>query len=167
VSIAGPGLVFLNGCAGLAGEPLRVSLVDLTSQPGQGMEWRMLARLRVQNPSGSEIRYEGLSVELTLRGQPFASGVAPLAGSIKPYSEAVLQVPLSVSGLAMLRQVLDLVREFSRDTPPGTAVKAPALPYSMRGRLGGFGGPSFESSGVVELPEFTASRPEVGTPAPK
>ena len=156
-----PGLVLFGACASLGADPLRVSLVDLTSLPGEGLEWRMRARLRVQNPSVAEFRYEGMSLELELRGQPFASGVSPLGGTISAFSEAVIEVPLSVSGLSMLRQVMDLVRELSRDTPKG---QAPSLPYALRVRLGGWGGHRFESSGVVELPDFGASRPSGAAP---
>lgn len=152
-----PVLALGSGCASLAGDPPRVSLVGLQSLPGQGLEWRMLARLRVQNPGNTELRYEGVSVELDLRDQPFASGVAPLAGRLAPFSESVIEVPLSVSGLNMLRQALDWVRELS---PAGGGQRsAPSLPYALRGRLGGWTGPRFEARGVIELPEF-------GSPAP-
>lgn len=160
------GAAWSSGCASLGAEPLRVFLVDLTSLPGQGLEWRMKARLRVQNPGGAEVRFEGVSLTLDLRGQSFASGVSPQAGVIAGYGEAELELPLSVSGLGVLRQMLDLFRELSRDTGPRGPV--PALPYALRGRLGGsggWGGHAFESSGVVEWPDFGAGRP--GAAAPK
>lgn len=152
-----PLLALGAGCASLAGDPPRVSLVGLQGLPGQGLEWRMLARLRVQNPGHAELRYDGVSVELDLRDQPFASGVAPVAGRLAPFSETVIEVPLSVSGLNMLRQALDWVREMS----PGAGGQraTPSLAYALRGRLGGWMGPRFEARGVVELPAFEATGP--------
>jgi hypothetical protein len=152
-----PAIALGAGCASLAGDPPRVSLVGLQSLPGQGLEWRMLARLRVQNPGSTELRYEGVSVELDLRDQPFASGVAPVAGRLAPFSETVIELPLSVSGLNMLRQALDWVRELSQ--AGGGQRSAPSLPYALRGRLGGWTGPRFEARGVIELPDFDAAGP--------
>ena len=153
----------LGACASLGGDPPRVSLVDLRTLPGQGLEWRAMARLRVQNPRAAELRFEGVSVELALRGLPFASGVAPVAAVLAPFSETVLEVPISVSGLAVLRQLLDGLRELSRK-PDGTPAR-PTLPYALSGRLGGFGGHRFESTGTVELPELVAPRPPASPPA--
>lgn len=160
------GAALASGCASLGAEPLRVFLVDLKSLPGQGLEWRMQARLRVQNPGSAEVRFEGVSLTLDLRGQAFASGVSPQAGVIPGYGEAEIELPLTISGFSVLRQMFDLVRELAREAGPRSP--APALPYALRGRLGGaggWGGHGFESSGVVEWPEFGASRP--GAPAPK
>ena len=49
-----PILVLLSlaavGCAGLAGsDPVRVQLAGLEPLPGEGLEWRMLLKLRVQS----------------------------------------------------------------------------------------------------------------------
>ena len=53
----------LGGCAGWpGGEPLRVTLADVDSLPGEGMELRLLLQLRVQNPNASAIEYQGVSV---------------------------------------------------------------------------------------------------------
>ena len=102
----------LGACSSVAfGDPPRVDLAGLKSLPGEGLELRFLAKLRVQNPNSQPLTYEGVSLELDLRGQRFASGVAPLAGQIPAYGEAVLEVPVSVSGFTIARQVLDLVRQ--------------------------------------------------------
>ena len=71
------------GCAlSPLADPLRVELAGLESLPGEGMELRFMVRLRVQNPNPSEVAYDGVALELDLRGQRFASGVAPLSGSV-------------------------------------------------------------------------------------
>jgi hypothetical protein len=138
----------LGACSSLPfGDPPRVDLVGLKSLPGEGLELRFMAKLRVQNPSSQVLAYEGVSLELDLRGQRFASGVAPLAGPVAGYGEAVLEIPVSVSGFTIARQLLDLVRQ----AEGGGRVERVA--YELRGKLGsaGLGGTSFGTSGEIDL----------------
>jgi len=138
----------LGACGSLPfADPLRVDLVGLQSLPGEGLELRFLAKLRVQNPNTQPLAYEGVSLELDLRGQRFASGVAPLAGQVPGFGEAVLEVPISVSGFTIARQVLDLVRQGQG----GGQVERVA--YELRGKLGsaGLGGIGFGTSGEIDL----------------
>ena len=144
-----PILVLLSlaavGCAGLAGsDPVRVQLAGLEPLPGEGLEWRMLLKLRVQNPSEQPVDYDGASVELDLRGQPFASGVSDVRGSVPRFGEAVLSLPVTVSALSVARQVLDLVA--GRQGAP--------LDYVLRGKLAGpaLGGVHFQSTGQLTWP---------------
>jgi hypothetical protein len=73
--------------------------------------------------------------------------VAPLAGQIPAFGEAVLEVPVSVSGFTIARQVLDLVRQ----AEAGNRVERVA--YELRGKLGGagLGGTGFGTSGEIDL----------------
>jgi len=87
-------------------EPLRVSLAGLESLPGEGLEARFLARIRVQNPNDEAITYSGLSAELDLNGRSFASGVSAASAEITKFGESVLELPLTVPGTAIVRQVL-------------------------------------------------------------
>lgn len=138
----------LAGCATAPfADPLKVQLVGLEGLAGQGLELRFLARLRVQNPNGSAVEYDGVALDLDLRGQPFASGVAPLQGRVPGFGEAVLAVPVTVSGFAMARQVLDLARDGNR---PGGLAK---VAYRLSGKLGGAGpfGARFETAGEIDL----------------
>jgi hypothetical protein len=134
------------GCAlSPLAEPPRVQLAGIDGLPGEGMELRFVVRLRVQNPNHFALDHDGVSLELDLRGQSFASGVAPLKGSVPRFGEGVLAVPVTVSGLAMARQLIDLVRQGSS----GTSGK---VPYVLRGRLGGvLGGARFSARGEVDL----------------
>jgi LEA14-like dessication related protein len=135
----------LGACGSLSfDDPPRVALVGLQGLPGEGLEWRFMARLRVQNPNSRPLAYDGVSLDLGLRGQPFANGVAPLTGELPPYGEAVLEVPVSASGLTLARQLLDLLR--------GTPGGSDRVSYTLRGRLGGaLGGTRFETSGEIDL----------------
>jgi LEA14-like dessication related protein len=138
--------VFASGCAvSPFGEPPRVQLAGIDSLPGEGMELRFMVRLRVQNPNHGAIDYDGVSLELDLRGQAFASGVAPLEGSVPGFGEVLLSVPVTVSGLAIARQVFGLVRD-------GKAGPVGKVAYALRGRLGGgLGGARFAASGDIDL----------------
>jgi LEA14-like dessication related protein len=141
----------LGGCAALPQrDPMRVDLAGIDTLPGEGIELRFLVRLRVQNPNEVEIAYDGLSFEIDLRGASFASGVSAEAGSIGRYGEKVIAIPVTVSGLAMARQIYGLAKA----SDSGTAGK---LPYVMRGKLGGgmFGSVRFETRGEVHLGHHT------------
>lgn len=134
----------LAACAGLGlGEPLRVSLAGLESLPGEGMEARFLARIRVQNPNDQPIVYNGLSAQVDLNGKSFASGVSDATGEIPRFGEKVLELPLTVPATAIVRQVLGIIGgDFGK------------YAYRVRGFLHGgtFGRARFDSTGEIELP---------------
>ena len=136
--------VLLSACAGLPfGEPLSVNVVGLEPLPGQGMEGRFMLKLRVQNPNDRPIDFDGVAIELDVRGSRLATGVSNEAGSVPRFGEAVLSVPVSVPVSAMVRQVLGFATgDRSR------------VDYRLRGRLAGpaFGAVSFSSSGELALP---------------
>jgi len=135
--------VLLAGCAMLGGDPLRVQVVGLEPLQGQGMELRFAAKLRVQNPNETPIDYDGIAVDLEVRGSAFASGVSDARGTIPRYGEAVVTVPVTVSAFAVLRQAMGLAS--------GDRSK---IDYVLRGKVGGstFGSVRFESRGQLELP---------------
>ncbi|MBE0626818.1 MAG: LEA type 2 family protein [Burkholderiales bacterium] len=141
----------LPGCAGLValgGYPApRVNLAGIDSLPGEGLELRFLLKLRVQNPGDADLHYDGIWVEVELRGQPLASGGAPLKGVVPRFGETVVTVPVTASGFSMARQVISLLRSSGGADGPGPVA------YALRGRLGGtgLGGGSFESSGEIDL----------------
>lgn len=140
--------VLLPGCATGLGQPApKVGLAGIDSLPGEGLELRFMLTLRVQNPGDAELRYDGVWVELDLRGQPLASGGGPVSGVIPRFGEALVLLPVTASGLAIARQALSLMRS-ARD---GGAVGPVA--YALRGRLGGtgFGSLRFENRGEIDL----------------
>ncbi|MGQ0598553.1 LEA type 2 family protein [Aquabacterium sp.] len=143
--------VALTGCASLTGaEAVRVNVVGLEPLPGELMEARMALKLRVQNPGDTAVDYDGISVELDVRGNSFASGVSPEKGRIPRFGEVLISVPVSVSALAVLRQVAGMASGNSNNR----------IEYALRGRLAGsgFGGVRFSSSGEVELPKGLLGR---------
>lgn len=137
-------LALAAGCAGFGlREPLAVNVVGLEPMAGQGMEGRFLVKLRVQNPNEQALDYDGVSVELDVRGSRLATGVSDATGTVPRFGEAVIEVPVSVPVSAMVRQAIGLAT--------GDRTK---VDYRLRGRLGGasFGGARFDASGEIALP---------------
>ena len=137
-------LLALTGCAGLGlRDPVSVNVVGLEPMPGEGMETRFALKLRVQNPNESAIEYDGVFVELDLRGARLASGVSDQKGTVPRYGETVITLPMSVSVGAMIRQVIGIATSDRVRTD-----------YQMRGKLAGpaLGGYRFESKGELQLP---------------
>jgi hypothetical protein len=147
-------LLLLTACAGLPGrDPVRVDLAGLESLPGEGMELRFMVKLRVQNPNDDALTYDGVSIDLDLRGQSFGSGVSDARGSVPRFGETVIAVPMTVSGLAMARQLFSLLRDGE------TSLQR--VDYVLRGKLSGplIAAARFESRGEIMLPKLAVARP--------
>jgi LEA14-like dessication related protein len=143
-------LLGISGCATMP-DPLDVTVAGIEPLQGEGMEIRMLVKLRVQNPNDGEIAYTGASVKLEVLGKTFATGVSDTAGTIPRFGEAVVAVPVSVSVLRMVRQVMGMV-----DGKPIDKVQ-----YEMSGKLqtGSFSAVRFGTSGVLDLPKDASATP--------
>ena len=135
-----------SGCAMLPGvEPLKVNVVGLDKLTGEGFELRFGVKLRVQNPNSSPIEFDGIWLDLDVNGRALATGVSDQKGSVPRYGETVITVPVSVSAVAAVRQMLGLADGSSRGE----------MPYAVRGRLGGglMGGTPFTAEGTLKLPQ--------------
>jgi len=142
----------MAGCASLPQkDPLQVTVAGIEGLPGEGMEVRMLVKLRVQNPNEAAINYTGVYMKLDVLGKTFASGVSDQSGVVPGFGEAVVAVPVTVSVLRMVRQVVGML-----DGQPVDTIR-----YEMSGKLSGglFGTERFESKGEFELPK---SEPAAG-----
>ena len=146
--------LLLTACAGLPGrDPVKVDLAGLESLPGEGMELRFMVKLRVQNPNDSAFDYDGVSIDLDLRGQSFGSGVSDARGTVPRFGEAVIAVPMTVSGLAIARQLFTLLRDGESSLQ--------RVDYALRGKLNGplLAAARFESRGEVTLPKPPTTKP--------
>lgn len=117
------------GCTSLGGkDPLQVTVAGIEPMPekGEGLELRLLVKLRVQNPNTAAVSYDGTYVKLEVQGRTFATGVSDEGGAIPGFSEAVVEVPVTVSMLRMVRNVLGMKDEAAADR----------IRYSMSGKLG-------------------------------
>ena len=138
--------VLLTGCAGLGlREPIRVTVAGLDSLPGQGLEARFAVTLRVQNPNDTPLDFDGVSLDLELAGMDFGSGVSDQRGSVPRFGETLITVPVTVSAIAIVRQILALSEKRGE----------PRIQYKLHGRLGGIGlgGGRFSSEGELTLPK--------------
>ena len=138
-------LLVPSGCATLkGGDPLQVTVAGIEPQEGQGLELRMLVKLRVQNPNDAPIDYDGVSVEMNVQGKSFASGVSDARGSVPRFGDAVISVPVTISAFRMAGQALSLLRNGATDK----------IAYEMKGKLHGstFNSTHFQTQGELELP---------------
>lgn len=138
-------LAFTAGCASLPKQdPLQVTVAGIESLPGEGMELRLLVKLRVQNPNDAPIDFDGIALTLEVQGKTFASGVSAETGTVPRFGEAVVQVPVTVSVLRVVRQFIGGLEA----GPPES------ISYSMHGKLHGaraFGTQRFKSNGTFSL----------------
>ena len=152
---AGLAVAALAGCATLSGhDPLNVSVAGIESLPGEGMELRLLVKLRVQNPNDAPVEFDGVALNLDVQGRSFATGVSDAAGTVPRFGETIVAVPVTVSVLRMVRQVIGMM-----DGEPVTQIR-----YSMNGKLSGttpFGTHRFAAKGEFALPDDTASPDDV------
>lgn len=140
----------LAGCAGLQrADPPQVTVAGLESLPGEGLEVRMLLKLRVQNPSDAPIVYDGVYVALDVSDRTFATGVSDAKGTVPRFGEAVISIPVTVSVLRMARQVMGML-----DGKP-----VDKITYELRGKLNdtGLGSLRFRSRGDLTLPGAEAA----------
>lgn len=138
------GLTGLTGCASFGQrDPVSVQVVGIDPLPGEGLEGRFSLKLRVQNPNEQAIEYDGLSVELEVRGSRLASGVSDARGTVPRFGEKILALPVTVSIAAMIQQAIGL-----------SAGQSGNVAYVLRGKLGGtsFGAMRFETHGELQLP---------------
>lgn len=140
------------GCASLQKrDPLQVTVAGIEPLQGQGMELRMLVKLRVQNPNDAPVDYNGVAVEMNVQGNTFATGVSDTHGSVPRFGESVIEVPVTVSAFRMARQALGLMT--------GGGAGLSKINYELKGKLSGsgFGPMKFQNKGELELPTGAAA----------
>ena len=151
----------LAACAGMPKtDPLQVTVAGIEGLPGEGLELRMLVKLRVQNPNDLPLDYDGVHVRLDLLDKTFASGVTDIRGTVPRYGESIIAIPVTGSVLRMLRQAMGF---FGGEPPDKVTYKA----VGKIQRVGG-GALRFSSSGEIDLRAATepAAPAEEGTPPP-
>ena len=137
--------VLLGGCASMPSrDPLNVTVAGVESLPGEGMELRLLVKLRVQNPNDAPLDYDGVYVKLEVLDSTFATGVSGERGTVPRFGESVVGVPVTVSALRMATYALRLL-----DGKPVDKIN-----YKLDGKLDGvgFGSTRFQSQGELTLP---------------
>jgi LEA14-like dessication related protein len=140
-----------SGCASLQSrDPLQVAVAGIEPLQGQGLELRLLVKLRVQNPNDAPVDYNGVAVEMNVQGKTFASGVSDAHGSVPRFGEAVIGVPVSISAFRMARQAFGMMKGGAPDK----------IKYELKGKLNGsvLKTLRFQSQGEFEFPTNAAER---------
>jgi LEA14-like dessication related protein len=137
--------ILVGGCASLQQrDPVQVFVVGTEPLEGQGLELRMLVKLRVQNPNDTPVNFTGMSIQMDVQGKSFASGVSPMSGSVPSFGETVVEVPVSISAFRVMRQAVGLMDSASQGK----------LTYELSGKLSGSTSERFKSKGEFTLPEI-------------
>ena len=133
----------ITGCATMP-DPLDVTVAGIEPLQGEGLELRMLVKLRVQNPNDKEIVFNGASVKMDVLNKSFASGVTDMSGTVPRFGESLVEIPITISAFRMARQVLGMVGGGPIDK----------VQYEMSGKLqtGGMSPVRFSTKGEFELP---------------
>jgi LEA14-like dessication related protein len=125
-------------------EPINVSVAGIDSLPGEGLELRLLVKLRVQNPNDVEVPFKGTSVRMDVQRRAFATGVINAEGTLPALGETVVEVPMTISAGNIIRQVVGAMQ----------GQQVGRIQYSMSGKLhtGGLGGLRFGTNGELDTP---------------
>jgi LEA14-like dessication related protein len=147
------GMLLTGGCASMQQrDPIQAFVVGAEPLQGQGLELRMLIKLRIQNPNDSPVDFNGVSIQMNLQGKSFASGVSDASGSVPRFGETVVEVPVSISAFRIARQAIGIMT----DEYKGKVM------YELSGKLAGsaFNSVRFKSKGEFTLPAELYERGE-------
>ena len=139
------GVLLFGGCASLQGrEPIQVIIAGVEPLQGEGLELRMLVKLRIQNPNDLPLDFNGVSVQMDVQGKRFATGVSDASGTVPRFGETIVKVPVSISVFRVARQAIGVMTDEYRGK----------IAYEMTGKLAGpaFNSLRFKSSGELALP---------------
>jgi LEA14-like dessication related protein len=139
--------LMISACAVLAPrDPPRVTVVGIEPLDSEGLEMRMLVKLRVVNPNDFPIDYDGIYVKLDVQDRTIATGVSDEKGQVPRFGEAVVPVRVSLSMVDVVRHAFRMFNR--REGPPEE------LHYRLEGKLNSplFGSTHFQSEGNLRLP---------------
>jgi len=139
------GVLLFGGCASLQGrEPIQVIIAGVEPLQGEGLELRMLVKLRIQNPNDLPLDFNGVSVQMDVQGKRFATGVSDHGGTVPRFGETIVDVPVSISVFRIARQAIGVMTDEYRGK----------IAYEMTGKLAGpaFNSVRFKSNGELTLP---------------
>jgi len=139
------GVLLFGGCASLQDrEPVQVIVAGFEPVQGEGLELRMLVKLRIQNPNELPLDFNGVSVQMDVQGKLFATGVSDAIGSVPRFGESIIDVPVSISVFRIAHQAISVMTNEYRGK----------LAYEITGKLAGpaFNSLRFKSNGEFTLP---------------
>ena len=150
-------LLLLHGCAGVHRDPLQVTVagIEPLEGGGEGLEMRMMVKLRVQNPNDAPVDFDGVAVDMSVQGKQFATGVSDTTGSVPRFGEAVVDVPVTISAFRMIKQAMGFMT---------SSDGMEKIRYQMKGKLSGKGWSSTHFAVQGEF-DFAGPKPTDAAPA--
>ena len=121
-----------SGCAtDDAVVPPRVNLVNIVPAASSGVfEQRFLVDLRISNLNDFDIPLNGLSFEMDVNGDYFATGLSNSKVLIPRLSTAIVSVETTADSFELIRQVLNAIRTGT----VGYSIKGTAIVGNLRTR---------------------------------
>ena len=100
----------LSGCAGVGKQldPPRISLANIRVQKVSGLETVFEIQMRVFNANDIDLNVKGISAELEINGQPFATGVSNTPVNIPSYGTELVTVTVYSSVIKMFKSIYGL-----------------------------------------------------------
>lgn len=101
--------LFLSGCSYMAREtePPRVQLLGLQLQAAQLLEQRYLVQIRIQNPNEFDLDISGIDFSVDINDRLMAQGVSDHPVSVPGFGDAITELAVSSSILALVQQMGD------------------------------------------------------------
>ena len=103
-------VLMTSGCAGIGKQldPPRISLANIRVKEVTGLETAFEIQMRVFNANDIDLNVKGISAELEINGQPFATGVSNTPVEIPSYGTELVTVTVYSSVIKMFKSVYGL-----------------------------------------------------------
>ncbi len=120
--------------------PLKVNLVNITPASSGVFEQRFLVDLRLSNPNNFDIPLDGVSFEMDVNGDYFATGLSNQRVVVPRLASAVVSVETTANSFDLIRQILNAVQVGAVSySIKGTAIVrrlgSHTVPFHQRGKL--------------------------------
>ena len=103
-------VLMITGCAGVGKklDPPRISLANIRVQEVSGLETAFEIQMRVFNANDIDLYVKGISAELEINGQPFATGISNTPVNIPSYGTELVTVTVYSSVIKMFKSIYGL-----------------------------------------------------------
>jgi LEA14-like dessication related protein len=137
-------LMAIAGCAGVGKQldPPRISLANIRVQEVTGLETAFEIQMRVFNTNDIDLNIKGISAELEINGQPFATGVSNTPVKIPSYGTELVSITVYSSVIKMFKSVYGLkdseelkYRLKGKVRVSGSNMMSTSLPFESEGQV--------------------------------
>ena len=137
-------VLMIVGCAGVGKqlEPPRISLANIRVQEVSGLETSFEIQMRVFNANEIDLDVRGISADLDINGQPFATGVSNTPVRIPSYGTELVTVTVYSSVINIFKSAYGLkdseaikYRLNGKVRVSGKNMMATSLPFESEGQV--------------------------------